>query len=83
MIYSRREWLKAEWEYLLWKVGWKDYCLQCDEIFTWRACGRSENHPARQRPGIGSAEKFASLSTCRRPRPVEVCCRDSSRLEDQ
>jgi hypothetical protein len=35
MIYSRREWLKAEWEYLLWKVGWKDYCLQCDEIFSW------------------------------------------------
>lgn len=27
-----RERLAGEWEYLLWLVGWKDYCLQCDEI---------------------------------------------------
>lgn len=25
----------AEWEYLLWKIGWKDYCLPCDKIFRW------------------------------------------------
>lgn len=29
-----RERVKAELEYLLWKIGWKDYCLPCDEVFS-------------------------------------------------
>lgn len=29
-----REWMKVELEFLLWKVGWKDYCLPCDEVFS-------------------------------------------------
>jgi hypothetical protein len=42
-----RERVKAELEYLLWKIGWKDYCLPCDEVFSGvsgrrrhRDCGR-------------------------------------------
>jgi hypothetical protein len=28
-----KTWVKAEWEYLLWQIGWKKYCQPCDEIF--------------------------------------------------
>lgn len=26
-------WMKAEWEYLLWKVGWRKFCLPGDETY--------------------------------------------------
>lgn len=29
---DRRAWLAAEWEYLLWRIGWIRYCQPCDEI---------------------------------------------------
>jgi len=28
------EWLKTKWEHLLWAVGWRDYCIPCDEVFS-------------------------------------------------
>jgi hypothetical protein len=28
-------WIKAEWEYLLWRIDFRKYCQQCDEIYNW------------------------------------------------